>query len=97
MTPQAVAHPVSLSMGFPRQEYWSGLLFPTSRDLSKPGVDLAPLASSALTGRSFTTEPPGKARQLLEVVFWSLFTYLESFSEFQWENKEKKIIFLRQQ
>ena len=32
-TPQTVAHQVPLSMGFPRQEYWSGLPFPTPGDL----------------------------------------------------------------
>ena len=33
-----VAHQVTLSTGFPRQEYWSGLPFPSSGDLSKAGV-----------------------------------------------------------
>ena len=42
---------------FPRQEYWSGLLFPSPGDLSHPGMELA---SPALAGRFFTTEPPGK-------------------------------------
>ena len=77
--------------GFSRQEYWSGLSFPTSGDLSNPGVKPVPFVSSTWTGRIFfNNEPPGKARQLLEVVFWWLFTYWEKFPEFQWENKEKK-------
>ena len=33
-----VARQAPLSMGFPRQEYWSGLPFPTSGDLPEPGV-----------------------------------------------------------
>ena len=37
----AVAHKASLSMGFPRQEYWSGLPFPFPRDLPNPGLVLA--------------------------------------------------------
>jgi len=49
-------------MGFPRQEYWSGLPFPSPRDLSDPGIELA---SPALAGRLFTTEPPGNHRILL--------------------------------
>ena len=44
-----------LSMGFPRQEYWSGLPFPCPRDLPNPGVEPE---SPALTGGFFTAEPP---------------------------------------
>ena len=46
-----------MSMGFSRQEYWSGLPFPSPGDLPDPGIK--PL-SPALAGRFFTTEPPGK-------------------------------------
>ena len=38
VTPWSVAHQVSLSMEFSRQEYWSGLPFPTPRNLSYPGI-----------------------------------------------------------
>ena len=38
--PWTIAHQVSLSMGFPRQEYWSGLQFPSSGDLPNPGIEL---------------------------------------------------------
>ena len=38
VTPWTVAHQVPLSMRFPRQEYWSGLPFPTSGDLPNPGI-----------------------------------------------------------
>ena len=41
-------------MGLPRQEYWSGLPFPTPGDLPDPGIELA---SPALAGGFFTTEP----------------------------------------
>ena len=44
-------------MGFPRQEYWSGLPFPSPGDLPNPGIEPEPLA---LADRIFTTEPPGK-------------------------------------
>ena len=43
-TPWTVAHQAPLSMGFPRQEYWSGLLFPTPGDLPDPGIEPASLA-----------------------------------------------------
>ena len=38
-TPWTVAHQALLSMGFSRQEYWSGMLFPTPGDLSNPGIE----------------------------------------------------------
>ena len=42
------------------QEYWSGLPFPTPGDFLYPGVEPASPESPALTGRFFTTVPPGK-------------------------------------
>ena len=35
---RTIAHQPPLSMGFPRQEYWSGLPFPSSGDLPDPGI-----------------------------------------------------------
>ena len=55
-----VAHQASLSMGFSRQEYWSGLPFPPPGDLSDPGTEPTFPASPALAGGFFTTEPPEK-------------------------------------
>ena len=52
-TPWTVAHQVPLSMGFFRQEYWSGLPFPPPGDLSDPGIEPASLASQALRGGIF--------------------------------------------
>ena len=60
MTPWTVACQALLSMGFPRQEYWSGFPLPTPGDLPGPGLKPTSLASPALAGRFFTTEPPGK-------------------------------------
>ena len=54
MAPQTVARQVPLSMGFSRQEYWSGLPFPTQMNFPNPGMEPASLVSSALTGRFFT-------------------------------------------
>ena len=48
VTPWTVACQAPLSMGFPRQEYWSGLPFPSLRDLSDPGIEPQSLASPAL-------------------------------------------------
>ena len=54
--PWTVAHQPPLSMGFPRQEYWSGLLFPSPGDLLQPGIKLT---SPVLEGGFFTIEPLG--------------------------------------
>ena len=55
MTPRTIARQSPLSMEFPRQEYWSGLPFPSPGDLPNPGMELESLASPALAGRIFTT------------------------------------------
>ena len=68
--PWTVAHQVPLYMGFPRQEYWSGLPFPSPGDLSNPGIELA---SPALAGRFFTTEPPGKLHTYSDI-YLSIYT-----------------------
>ena len=47
-------------MGFPRQEYWSGLPFPPPGDLLDPGIKPESPASLALVARFFTPEPPRK-------------------------------------
>ena len=54
VTPWTVARQASLSMGFPRPEYWGGLLFPSPGDLLKTGINLESLASPALPGGCFT-------------------------------------------
>ena len=46
-TPWTVAHHAPMSVRFPRQEYWSGLSFPSPGDLAKPGFELAPPAAAA--------------------------------------------------
>ena len=63
VTPGTVAHQAPLSVGFPMQEYWSGLPFPSPEDIPNPGtepVSPAYQASPGLAGRFFTTEPSGK-------------------------------------
>jgi len=47
-------------MEFSRQEYWSGLPFPTPGDLPDPRIEPVYLASPAMAGRFFTTVPPEK-------------------------------------
>ena len=57
--PWTVAHQAPLSMGFSRQEYWSGLSFPSSGDLPYPGIEPG---SPALQADALPSEPPGKAQ-----------------------------------
>ena len=59
-TPWTVAHQALLSMEFSGQEYGSGLPFPSPGDLPDLGIESASLRSPALTGRFFTSVPPGK-------------------------------------
>ena len=58
VTPQTVAYQASLSMGFSRQEFWSGLPFPSPGDLPNPGIEPG---SPSLEADALTSEPPGEA------------------------------------
>ena len=59
-TPWTVAYQAPPSMGFSRQEYWSGLPFPSSGDLPNPGIEPR---SPALQADALTSEPPGKMKR----------------------------------
>ena len=56
-TPWTIAHQAHPSMGFSRQECWSGLPFPSPGDLPDPGIELR---SPALQADALPSEPPGK-------------------------------------
>ena len=61
VTPWTVVCQAPLSTGLPRQEYWSGLPFPSPGDLPDPGIKPV---SPELAGGCFTTEPPGKPNNI---------------------------------
>ena len=61
VTSGTVAHQAPLFMGFPRQEYWSGLPFPSPGDLPDPGIEPR---SPALQMDSLPSELPGKPQPL---------------------------------
>ena len=61
VSPWIVAHKAPLSLGFPRQEYWSELPFPSPGHLPDPGIESA---FPTLAGGYFTTEPPGKPKSV---------------------------------
>ena len=75
-TPWTVACQAPLSMGFPRQEYYSGLPFPALGDLPDSGLEPV---SPALADRFFTTEPPRRPR-LPELQACALYYLIELYN-----------------
>ena len=65
MTPWTTAHMALLSMEFFRQEYWSGLPFPSPGDLPDPGMEPG---SPALQADSLPSEPPGKPSTVRAII-----------------------------
>ena len=61
-TPWTIAHQASQSMGFSRQEYWSGLPFPSPGDLPHREMEPGP-RSPAFQADALTSEPPGKQQE----------------------------------
>ena len=59
-----VIRQAALSMGFPRQESWSGLLFPSLGDLPDPGIELASPLSPVSAGRFSTMCHPGIPQEI---------------------------------
>ena len=55
LTQWTTTHQAPVSMGFSRQEYWSGLLCPSPEDLPDSGIEPVSLTSPGLTGGFFTT------------------------------------------
>ena len=58
--PWTIAHQAPLSIGFSRQEYWSGVPFAPPGDLPDPEIESVSLTTPVLADGFFTTEPPGK-------------------------------------
>ena len=61
--------PAPLSMGFSRQEYWSGSPFPPPGDLPHPGTESKSPTSLALASGFFTAEPPGGPLDLFSLCY----------------------------
>ena len=62
--PWTVAYWAPPSMGFSRQEYWSGLPFPSLRNIPDPGIEPW---SPALLADALPSEPPGKSRCIYDL------------------------------
>ena len=69
MTPRTIAHQASLFMEFSRQEYWSGLPFPSPGDLPHPWIKPS---SPALQADSLLSEPPRKHQKISSVLVHSV-------------------------
>ena len=69
--PLSVAHQAPLAMGFPKQEYWRGLPFPSPGDLTNPGIEPK---SPALAGGFFSTEPL-IPREMQSKLWWGITSY----------------------
>ena len=77
-----VTHQAPLSVGFPRQEYWSGLPFPSPENLPNSGIEPLSPASPALAGRFFTTEPSRDAQE----IWWLLYRVKCGHSLWPWKS-----------
>ena len=64
-TPWTVAYQAPPSVGFSRQDYWSGVPFPTPTDLPNPKIELTSPGSPALAGRVFTLVPSGTSKNII--------------------------------
>ena len=64
MTLWIVAHQAPLSVGFSRQEYWSGLPFPSPGDLPDQGIEPR---SPVLQADALPSEPPGKPKETIRL------------------------------
>ena len=62
-----VACQAPVSMGFPRQEYWSGVLCPPPGDLPDPGIEPASFTTPALVGRFFTCSATWEVQSFIQV------------------------------
>ena len=72
-TPWTVAYQASQFMGFSRQEYWSGLPFPSPGDLPDPGIEPRSLA---LQADALPSEPPGKLAMYIVLSVWLVLSQL---------------------
>ena len=92
-----VARQAALSMGFSRQEYWSGLPYPPAGDLPDSGAEPASLVSPALAGGFFTTSPSGEplTSGSFQMCLWPFSSFFdrELMQDLEtWGNKQKAVI-----
>ena len=94
-TSWTIVHQAPLSMEFSRQEYWSGLPFPSLGDIPHPGIEPMCPESLALAGGFFTTEPLKLPATSLTNTSLFIFTFsfgTEQFLEDLWRDRSKSVI-----
>ena len=79
-TPWTVALQAPLSMGFSRQEYWSGLPFLSPGDLSDPGIKPR---SPALQVDYLSSEPPGKSVRKGEIIYVTMGCFINRLNKYE--------------
>ena len=86
MTSWTVAYQAPLSMGFSRQEYWSGLPFPSPGDLPDPGIEPR---SPALQADSLPSDPPGTSPGRWGEVQWGgMYVHLWLIRVDEWQESD---------
>ena len=93
VTLQTIAHQTPLSMGFSRQEYWSGLPCPFPGDLPNPRTEPASLVSPVLTSGFFITSATWEALSQRSVIF-KFFSIFEWLTIFFWMSENFKFTLL---
>ena len=78
MTPWTAANQAPQSMGFSRQEYWSGLPFLSPGDLPDPGIEPR---SPILVADALTSEPPGKLSDLQTTTLDNRMSKMEALAD----------------
>ena len=83
VTPWTVAYEAPPSMGFSKQEYWSGLPFTSPGDLPDPRIKPG---SPALQADALSSKPPGKPQPLFKQTSWQIMSSLIFFLFHNWES-----------
>ena len=93
-TPWTVAHRAPLSVGFPRQEYWGGLPFPSPRDLPNPGVEPLSLAWMEILYHWAIWEVQAEITsniqfgiKMIDILTMLIFPFIKLFSTTKWDGE----------
>ena len=81
-TPWTLARWAPLSMGFSREKYWSGLLFPSPGDLPDPGTESVSPASPALAEIVFTTSTTWDSLCIKRIFIYYFFGHVAQLADF---------------
>ena len=87
MTTWTVAYQAFPPLGFSRQEYWSRLPFPSSRDIPDPGIEPR---SPALQADALPSEPPGKPKDMVHIYSYLAIKYIiQPLKRMKWRHLQQ--------